>query len=337
MRKRVLAACLAVLLVCGLMPAAGAAVSSGDAQAYLNVLDNNPGASSYLVDFDGDGSDELLLTWRKSERNFYEVWSGGKKLISEEARVSFDGVWGAPDYSADLYLFEKDGVTYLCKHYIVLANEVWNLYTLRNGAWVLQEDLICVWQVNDGANDPDDGYWICTRNGKPISHDEYDKMSGELWKNEEGIVEGVNDTLYHSVRSELLAALDTPSDSYQDVLNTLSASEKKALFDDFLYCVAGVDTTGIRGDRPFQGFDCRTESDDRIVNLLEALRVDTNFPISDDPFPQAEFTNMTRRYFGRTIDYSNYAIDHQPTMNITTIQSIMTGYFTFVIPSVAVM
>ena len=312
MRKRVLAACLAVLLVCGLVPAAGAAVSSGDAQAYLKAMDNMPNASSYLVDFDGDGSDELLLWDNQSyENKRYEVWDGSRKIAS----AAMDFVMNDPPESAyyELARSTEAPEQMFFRYHLSFRqdHQIYYTYTIENGEWHRVEDAKWVESYQENMfttdNHVNDRYF----SGQSMAdYEVFQQLVAEMnakYSRTEML------RANHSDRSEVLAALDTTSDGYQDVLNTLSASEKKALFDDFLYCVAGVDTSGIRGDRPFQGFDCRTESDDRIVNLLEALRVDTGFPISDDPFPQAEFTNMTRRYFGRTIDYSNYAIDHQPT------------------------
>ncbi|WP_346704724.1 hypothetical protein, partial [uncultured Agathobaculum sp.] len=61
MKKRILSTLLAAAMSAGMLPAAGAALDSKNANAYLKAMDNMPNASSYLVDFDGDGSDELLL------------------------------------------------------------------------------------------------------------------------------------------------------------------------------------------------------------------------------------------------------------------------------------
>ena len=55
MKKHILSILLAAAMVAGMLPAAGAALDSGNASAYLKAMDNMPNASSYLVDFDGDG------------------------------------------------------------------------------------------------------------------------------------------------------------------------------------------------------------------------------------------------------------------------------------------
>lgn len=81
MKKRLLAALLTAALAAGTLPVAGAAVDSKDASAYLKAMDNMPNASSYLVDFDGDGADELVLVWDEGDRPAkYEVWRGGTRL-----------------------------------------------------------------------------------------------------------------------------------------------------------------------------------------------------------------------------------------------------------------
>lgn len=313
MKKRILSTLLAAAMAAGMLPAAGAALDSKNANAYLKAMDNMPNASSYLVDFDGDGSDELLLTWHGFEQSSYEVWDGAKKLVSKDARLSFVGADATPNQCGDLFLTEKDGVPYLYEYLILLGDEVLNIYTVQNGAWTLQEDLISIWQANPGADGPDDGRWVCTRNGKSVSRETFTALASDFQKSSNRICGAYIDLPAHSVRSEVLAALDTGVDGFPDVLSTLSAGERKALFDDFLYCVAGVDSSYIFANHPSEGFDSHTASDGEIVSLLENLRMDTKFPISGEPFPQADFTKLTQRYFGRTIDYSKFAADHQPT------------------------
>ena len=132
MKKRFLSTLLTAAMAAGMLPAAGAAVDSTDAQAYLKAMDNMQNASSYLVDFDGDGSDELLLTWHGFEQSSYEVWDGAKKLVSEDARLSFVGADATPNQCGDLFLTEKDGVPYLYEYLILLGDEVLNIYTVQN-------------------------------------------------------------------------------------------------------------------------------------------------------------------------------------------------------------
>lgn len=290
MKKRLRAALLAAALAAGTLPAAGAAVDSGDAQAYLNAMDNRPNASSYLADFDGDGSDELVLVWGGDEQPAkYEVWHGGTQLGQGD---------GGP--SGTLSLAEKNGKIYLTDYTPIGGDEIIKCFTMNAGTWTLTDKLVSGW--NEGLEQ-----YSCQHNGSDISRKQFENLWNAFRKMTSLEAEG------HSVRSEVLAALDTTADSYEDVLDTLSASERKALFDDFLYCVAGIDGSRVFPNNPSRGFDSRTASDGEIVSLLENLRMDTYFPISGEPFPQADFTKLTRRYFGRTIDYSKFAADHQPT------------------------
>ena len=289
MKKRLLAALLTAALAPGTLPAAGAAVDSSDASAYLKVMDNIPNASSYLVDFDGDGSDELVLVWGEDEPVAkYEVWRGSARLVQSDRGPS-----------GTLSLAEKDGRIYLTDYTPIGGDEIIECFTINAGTWTLTDKLVSGW--SEGLEQ-----YSCQHNGSDISREEFENLWNAFRKTTSLETEG------HSVRNEVLAALSTTAGSYKDVLSTLSTSERKALFDDFLYCVAGIDGSNIFPNNPSRGFDSRTASDGEIVSLLEDLRMDTQFPISADPFPQEDFTRLTQRYFGRTIDYSKFAADHQP-------------------------
>lgn len=289
MKKRLLAALLTAALAPGTLPAAGAAVDSSDASAYLKVMDNIPNASSYLVDFDGDGSDELVLVWGEDEPVAkYEVWRGSARLVQSDRGPS-----------GTLSLAEKDGRIYLTDYTPIGGDEIIECFTINAGTWTLTDKLVSGW--SEGLEQ-----YSCQHNGSDISREEFENLWNAFRKTTSLETEG------HSVRNEVLAALSTTAGSYKDVLSTLSTSERRALFDDFLYCVAGIDGSSIFPNNPSRGFDSRTASDGEIVSLLEDLRMDTQFPISADPFPQEDFTRLTQRYFGRTIDYSKFAADHQP-------------------------
>ena len=287
--KRIFATLLTAGLTTGMLPAASAAVDSGDADAYLKAMDNMPSASSYLVDFDGDGTDELLLVQKNTPDQLrYEVWDGSARLAN--AKVEY----------LSLELDQKAGTN---QQYLVTTPKYGDAigrtsYTISSGAWKKAEEL--------------SGAWIgmqqkCYINGVPVTAEEFAQAEKAY------TTLRMLDTDQNSVREEVLTALDVTVDGYKDVLSTLSSSERQALFHDLLYCVAGVDTGYIMPGRPSRGFDSRTASDEEIVALLESLRMDTYFEISNDPFPQADFTKLTQQYFGRTIDYSRFATDHQPT------------------------
>lgn len=289
MKKRIFATLLTAGLTTGMLPAASAAVDSGDADAYLKAMDNMPSASSYLVDFDGDGTDELLLVQKNTPDQLrYEVWDGSARLAN--ATVEY----------LSLELDQKAGTD---QQYLVTTPKYGDAigrtsYTISSGAWKKAEEL--------------SGAWIgmqqkCYINGVPVSAEEFAQAEKAY------TTLRMLDTDQNSVREEVLTALDVTVDGYKDVLSTLSSSERQALFHDFLYCVAGVDTGYIIPGSPSRGFDSRAASDGDIVGLLESLRMDTYFEISNDPFPQADFTKLTQQYFGRTIDYSKFATDHQPT------------------------
>lgn len=310
MKKRIFATLLTAGLTTGMLPAASAAVDSGDANAYLKAMDNMPSASSYLVDFDGDGTDELLLWDNQSYDNKqYEVWDGSRKIAF--GTLEYNQGDDTSYYEIARSKAEPDQL--FLRYAFCLRND--NLkyftYTVKNGVWSKVDDAKWSETYRDDMmvtdNHVNDYYFA---GQSYVDHQLFQQMAAEM--NDKYVrVEVLRAN--HSDRAAVLAALDTTSDGYKDVLSSLSSSECKALFDDFLYCVAGVDTGYIMPGRPSRGFDSRAASDGDIVGLLESLRMDTYFEISNDPFPQADFTKLTQQYFGRTIDYSKFATDHQPT------------------------
>lgn len=307
MKKRIFATLLIVILTAGILPAANAAVDSGDAQAYLKAIDNKPSASSYLVDFDRDGTDELVLTWNDFEQTYYEVWSGSQRLVSKETRVSFNGVNTTPSMPADIFLTERDGRPYLYEFYILLGDSILNVYTVENGAWTLQDELVGQFLLNPGANDPDDGQWVCTHNGASVSYEAYTELVSDFQIDSERICGVYIDLPAHSVRNQVLAALDTSVDGYRDVLSTLSESEKTALFEGFL--------------QPFAGskVDFRTVSDQQLLQMINDAWYDHNFafaalesvtwkslPNGDSAMTKSDADRLISELFGRTIDFSQF-------------------------------
>ena len=201
MRKRALAACLTVLLVCTLMPAAGAAVSRENAQAYLNAMNAQPEAKPYLVDFDGDGTEELLLMEQKRSGDpSYAVWQGTRLMCQEDDQE---------EYSTYLVLGKKGGKYYLASQTMAADIARGSISTLSDGRWVLVEDMFGYYYF-EGT----EGKWKYTRNGKVITKAEYDAVwACYAWEEPltlEWTAAGIQ-AQRSAVEKELLAALDQPS------------------------------------------------------------------------------------------------------------------------------
>lgn len=298
MRKRVLTACLAVLLVCGLVPAAGAAVSSGDAQAYLNAINNQPEAKPCLVDFDGDGTEELLLVEQEGRGDAsYSVWDGSRCICEKDAD---------DDYGTYLVLGEKQGRYYLASYTIAADYQLNDTYTLSDGRWVLVDDMDSYYYF-EGAQ----GMWDYSNNGSSLTKEEFDAVWNSYeWGDSLTFDWSAADVQAQreAVEKDLLAALDTPSDSYQDVLNGLSDDQKKALFNDFLPLFSGWDV------------DYRTISDADLAQLMSDVWYDpeVRFPLlqslphtsfyddihSDVGYAKEDIDQVTMQLFGRTLDFS---------------------------------
>ncbi|MDR3767661.1 MAG: hypothetical protein Q3Y08_11625 [Butyricicoccus sp.] len=135
MKKKIFATLLTASLATSMLPAANAAVDSGDASAYLKAINNRPNASSYLVDFDSDGADELVLVWNGTDQvTEYEVWRGATLLGRGDG-----GAGGS------VFLTEKDGQCYLMKDTPIGGDEVIAYFTMRAGTWTLTDNLTSAW------------------------------------------------------------------------------------------------------------------------------------------------------------------------------------------------
>ena len=129
MRKRVLTLTLVLALCLGLMVVPARALSFEDAEIYLSKA-RSYGGASYLVDFDGDGREELLLC--KGTYDYTaQIWQGGKKLADPWAG---EGTIG----STDLYLAYQGNKVYLVEYsWLIRGAEKWyEFYTVQNGQWV---------------------------------------------------------------------------------------------------------------------------------------------------------------------------------------------------------
>ena len=283
MKKRILSTLLATVMAAGMLPAAGAALDSGNASAYLKAMDNMPNASSYLIDFNGDGSDELLLVQKKDEDHFnYEVWDGAARLASE-----------AVEYLS-LELCSKAGTN---QQYLATMPKYGDAigltsYTVSNGAWKKADELSGGWY---GMQEK------CYINGVQVTDKEFEQAQQAYISNL------LLDTNQSSVRSELLAALDTGVDGFPDVLSTLSASERNTLFESFL--------------PPFSGYDAdyRTISDQKLLQMINDAWYDHNIafdaihrlswidlPNYDRAITKSDADKLTTELFGRTLDFSKF-------------------------------
>lgn len=112
----------------------------------------------------------------------------------------------------------------------------------------------------------------------------------------------------------VLPAGAVEADPYPDVLSTLTAGEKEALFEEFLYPFAGYD------------LDYRTASDAQVIQLLNEVWYDPDkvfaplqelfsirLPNGDVGIPRENLVPFTRQYFGRELDLTGLARDTLPS------------------------
>lgn len=281
------------------------AISSDDAIAYYDIVENLysrgiGSASSFLIDFDDDGRDELLIFWGSDWEKLYptdrgdykyynyEVYSGGQLIGSSKENMWFD-----------FYISTKQGEgnrKYFVKRLHNEYNGDLTSFTVKNGEWVIQDEYSF---VESGG---EDGLVESTINGvKGTVGDYYEKASEYSYS-----IDLKNNT--SNVKEQLVDSMDITVSGYTDIYSKLSSSEKKMIFDDFLY-----DAAFLGEYDSLKNFNSRDTSDEEIVFMLECLRMDTDFPIKENPFTVQEFDEITKRYFGRTIDYTKFEADHKPT------------------------
>ena len=287
--KKIISLLLVSMMILSCLPISVMALSDDNAVAYYSVIENllsrdgiYYNSSSHLIDFDGDGIEELLILYGDfydyDEMN-YEVYSGEKLIAKDKFEVPIT-------YPA---LYTKAGTN---KLYLVAVAAYGDLgatifYTIENGSWVLKDNISIAWI---GAME-----CICRINGVEVSRSEYDSAIS-AYNRYKDLGER------ESAEREILSAIDLSVSGYTDVYSNLSSNEKKALFDDFLYDIAFSTNE----------FDSRAATDDEIVSLLVDTQMDTDIPINKSVFSIDEFSKLTTQYFGRTIDYTKYQVDHKP-------------------------
>lgn len=299
MKKRILSLALALVMALSCAPIAGAAVSSSDAQAYLSAMEKRPDASAFLIDFDGNGQDELLLVWTEwkdyYDQYYFEVWSGSKKLVSQACETN---IWGARPYIA-----RKTGDSsklYLSDNY---GNPNWgqcmNTYTVASNKWKLVDEFSSSYSYSD---EHPSTFKI---NGK--SYDEWTYL--DLFQNTYDYVSSYDlSQPDYTIRNRLMNSIVTtlPLD---DTLSTLSSRQKTALFDDLLCPFAGYD------------IDFRTASEKAIVDVMHSVwydhdkEYDFGFDRSltyHEGLSKAKLDTVTSNLFGRTINLAPFARNSEP-------------------------
>lgn len=166
MKKRVLALVCALCMAAMLVPPlpARAAVNSSDAQAYLDILDRTETDSSYLIDFDGDGRDELVTCLAvASDYTFAHcnVYRGSQAVVTG-MEINFED---------KLDVYTKDGKSYLC-----LDNgfeSSWREFsTLENGVWTDVGTIGLLYNTDDSVPFDEIFYYV---NDNRVTEAEYDK------------------------------------------------------------------------------------------------------------------------------------------------------------------
>lgn len=132
MKKRLLALSLTLALCLGLLALPAGAISLSDAEIYYQKVNSHNG-SSYLVDFDGDGREELVLVKRASDGSATaEVWLGDVSL------GQVDVSYGTQQYGV-LSMSGKGSKAYLVATWKMIRlaeNDIYDVYTVENGKLV---------------------------------------------------------------------------------------------------------------------------------------------------------------------------------------------------------
>ena len=122
---------------------------NSNAQTYLDLINSKPQASSYLVDFDGDGNKELLI-WEEEDYSVtYEIWKGSSKIVEAEIPFLLNedyhycSIASSTEYPNNLFLryyanMRQDSQTYSAK-------------TILNDEWVTVDAADWYEDYSDGA------------------------------------------------------------------------------------------------------------------------------------------------------------------------------------------
>lgn len=172
--KRAGALALSLLLLMAILPAglalpAEAAVSVSDAQAYLDILNQTKPDDSYLIDFDGDGRDELLTVTVDTEDFFdahYSVYQGSRALVTDQQMPVAGGVGCS--------VAAKDGKTYIVHGISGYDYDAHFYYSVRNGQWVKEVELEERWSDDsDWLEETPGNYFV---DGREVSEAEYNRI-----------------------------------------------------------------------------------------------------------------------------------------------------------------
>lgn len=274
------------------MTKAGAELTSED----VNTISNNPSASSYLVDLDGNGTDELIVASSKNEyETQYSVWQKNKKIFETST------------YDVFLYIAEKDNNNYLVQGSTVGGDDWYRIYTVKNNEFVEVDKLNL---TVDASTD----IIYASHNGQSISKNEFYEILNSYQKQQTIVYNSKLES--NSVKNKLLESLEK-SLGYENVLSSLSLSEKTALFDDFLL--------------PFSGYniDYTTATDEQIAQLISDVKYDhdkfykklvfnINLPNYDTAMSKADADKLTSEIFGRKLDFSKLERDTLPNAEYTS-------------------
>lgn len=278
------------------------ALTNDSAIAYQNVILYLRERGIYspdtrLVDFDGDGNEELIVSWNDNWEVLYagdkggyrdwkyEIYSNDKMIASGTELVSYPVSICSKKGEENRLYFMRSGAR--------MDFDDTRTYTIRNGEWVLEDNFIYMEDYSDGQGP---GRRIEV-NGVPATETEFfaakDQYDDHVFFNDEKL-----DAFPYIEKT-----ISTEIDGYKDVYSSLSSSEKKALFDDFLYDVAFCRSH----------FNTTVVSDKELVSLVSDLWMDTDFPGIKTQYSEKEFNEFTKKYFGRVIDYGLFEIYREPT------------------------
>ena len=127
---------------------------SSNAQTYLNLINSKPQASSYLVDFDGDGNKELLILEEEDYWTKCEIWQGNNKIVADERiplaneDYHYCSIASSTEHPDNLFL----------RYYSHMRQDAQNYHakTILNGEWVTVDKADWHEDYSDGdANVPD--------------------------------------------------------------------------------------------------------------------------------------------------------------------------------------
>ncbi len=312
--KRWISLVLAAVMVLGTMPIFAAEAESREA-VYFRVLEEVVG-NSHLVDFDGDGLDELLIMDINNQDAgmfYYGVWQGKHRIAYEPMQYTMYNNYGDIfNYYAIATKSDTPGRQYL-RFYGERRQDAqdYQTFTVENGVWT-SVDRACWIEVYSDSGDESTLYVNDKVYASPTQYAEFkaDVMAMNSKYQNSYLLGDYND-----VRDDMIQSMKITRD-YKDVLSSMGRNDKEELFSTILGSVIVSEGLDV---------DFRYVSEEDLIRIMERMILNSDFPFDrfggdgegwggHTVFSRNEINTLTRQLFGRALNEDQLTRDTLPDL-----------------------